>query len=335
MSYFYKIIRAAVRFPYRIYFFFWRPFAKWLAGLGAVPFLRDVGLVVRDHWVWLNYMRQVDERKDCVTRIALEWPLSPQVRYGHGLRRNEAIGESLDRSRPNCLKELALIRSFQNDFLKIPLREKSGGNAAEPWWVNGMLPGMDAAALYSFLSSRDPRFYMEIGSGHSTRFANRAVADHRLSTKMISIDPDPRSAIDGLCDEVIRKPLENIELDLFKRLGSGDILFVDSSHRCFQNSDVTVLFLEVIPRLEKGVLIHFHDIYWPEDYPPEWKGRFYNEQYLLGVFLLAGSGPCEILLPNRYVFITPELRKEADLIWHNPYFEGVESGGSSFWIRKL
>ena len=99
----------------------------------------------------------------------------------------------------------------------------------------------------------------------------------------------------------MRSPAEEVELDVYDRLGEGDILFVDNSHRCLQNSDATVMFLEVLPRLRPGVLVEFHDITLPDDYPPEWVGRFYSEQYLLAAYLLAGGDRFDVELPNHFV----------------------------------
>ncbi len=128
-----------------------------------------------------------------------------------------------------------------------------------------------------------PKRFVEVGSGDSTRSASRrrSIRDHSLPTLITSIDPTPRAEIDKLCDFVIRKPLEEVELDVFDELGPGDFLFIDGSHRSFSNSDVTVAFLDVLPRLRAGVVVHFHDIFWPYDYPPEWADRYYSEQYLL------------------------------------------------------
>src|ERR1019366_3993414 len=106
---------------------------------------------------------------------------------------------------------------------------------------------------------------VEIGSGNSTKFVARAIADHGLETKIISIDPQPRAEIDSLCNEVMRKPLEKCNLDIFGTLGESDIVFADNSHQSFMNSDVTVFFCEVLPMLARGVTVGIHDIFLPQD----------------------------------------------------------------------
>ena len=96
--------------------------------------------------------------------------------------------------------------------------------------------------------------------------------------------------MDAVCDTVIRQPLETLDTaGIIENLQAGDILFVDGSHRCFTNSDVTVVFLEILPRLQPGVLVHFHDILLPYDYPPAWSRRYYSEQYLLACWLLGST----------------------------------------------
>jgi hypothetical protein len=113
---------------------------------------------------------------------------------------------------------------------------------------------------------------------------------------------------------------------------------MDGSHRSFMNSDVTVFFLEVLPRLQSGVLVHMHDIFLPEDYPPHsmlnfYPHRYWSEQYLLAASLLAGHQNYDVLLPNYFISITSELSDILNPLWTNPRMEGVPRGGSSFWIQ--
>jgi len=170
--------------------------------------------------------------------------------------------------------------------------------------------------------------------------ARRAIADRKLRTKLVSIDPQPRAEIDTLCDEVIRKPLEQCDLAIFRRLKRGDILFLDGSHRCFMNSDVTVFFLEILPRVESGVLLHIHDIFLPEDYVPSWLQRYYphrywSEQYVLAASLLAGHAGYEIVLPSHYVGMNPRLSAVLEPFWDRVKPPRELTRGSSFWIETL
>ena len=152
-----------------------------------------------------------------------------------------------------------------------PLRKRSN-HAGDP---ERYFSSLDAVALYSMLFEFRPKRFVEVVSGCSAKFARRAIDDHSLQSRITSIDPAPRAEIDRLCDSVIRRPLEELDLSIFDDLEPGDFLFIDSSHRTFSNSDVTVVFMDVLPRLRTGVIVHFHDIFWPYDYLPEWADQYY------------------------------------------------------------
>ena len=190
------------------------------------------------------------------------------------------------------------------------------------------------------LCSRRPKLFCEIGSGHSTRFARHAVRLHNLQTRIVSIDPHPRSEIDAICDSVVRQPVEDLAPEYFDALESGDVLFIDSSHRSFTNSDVTAFYLDILPRLKPGVLIHIHDIFLPYDYPAEWSDRFYNEQYLLACVLLARNPSYEIQLANTFIAQDPQLNALVFDLFDHPALAAVEfswlpRSGWSFWMAKL
>jgi hypothetical protein len=109
----------------------------------------------------------------------------------------------------------------------------------------------------------------------------------------------------------------------------------DGSHRCFQNSDVTVMFLEILPRLKAGVLVFIHDMFLPYDYRPEWSMRWYSEQYLLAVLLLNDAQRrYEILYPAWFVDMDPELRARAERFWDTVgHSAPLPNDASGFWLR--
>ena len=150
---------------------------------------------------------------------------------------------------------------------------------------------------------------------------------------MISIDPAPRVEVASLVDQGIRKPLEETDLTPILELRAGDILFMDGSHCCFTNSDVSVFFLEILPRLSEGVLVHLHDVFLPYDYPPTWAERYYSEQYMLGAYLLGGAAGVRIVLPVAFVCADPELSRILDPIWKHPRLTEIERIGCSFWLQ--
>jgi hypothetical protein len=229
------------------------------------------------------------------------------------------------------LKDLSTFAPF---FERISVNG-DGRSDLTPRWVNGWFPGMDAMTLYGTLALQDPRWYVEIGSGNSTMFARQAIRDHGLRTSIISIDPFPRADIDSICDTVIRQPCEDVAAEFFDSLSGEDVLFVDNSHRSFQNSDVTVFFTEILPNLPLGITYGLHDIFLPWDYPQEWKHRFYNEQYLMAAYLLGGANGDEIISPNAFLSLrSPDLLNPLAAIFASPKLKGIEKVGGAFWMRR-
>jgi hypothetical protein len=231
------------------------------------------------------------------------------------------------------IEQLAEFAQYSPWFEKIPVSTAPG--ARTPSWVNGWFPALDSITLYGLLARSNPRRYVEVGSGFSTMFARRAIADHRLRTEIISIDPFPRADIDLICDTVLRQRLEDVDPTFFDELSSDDVLFVDNSHRAFQNSDVTVFFTEILPRLPVGLIYGLHDIYLPWDYPDEWRHRYYNEQYLLASYLIGGAGGDIILSPNAFMTLAdPTFLNVLGTIFESSMLRGIEKTGGAFWMRR-
>lgn len=206
-------------------------------------------------------------------------------------------------------------------------------DTTKPVYNNGYLPGLDIVGIYTMISRYEPSKYIEVGSGNSTKVAFKAIRENNLNTQIISIDPKPRTEIDSIADVVIREPFENTNLDLILSLKENDILFIDNSHRILPNSDSMVFYLEVLPRLAKGVIVHIHDIYLPYDYPEFMCERFYSEQYGLAIYLLANSERYKPILPNYFISKDEELSQILNPIWNHPALKGVEKHGGSFWLR--
>ena len=264
--------------------------------------------------------------------ILIDFGPKPRPRWGYGSPAHALLCERLAADRDAYRKRLAEILAQRERLRVIPAHGDQAQR--EPYWINGYLPGLDAAALYAFVAGRAPRHYVEIGSGHSTRFAARAIRDHRLATTITTIDPAPRASVEGLADTIVRARLEDQDpASIIARVAAGDVLFYDGSHRAFENSDVTVFFLEIVPRLPAGVLVQVHDICLPFDYPPGWEDRWYSEQYLLAAYLLGGAGGIRIVLPNTFVSAEESLRSLCDPVWDAPGLEQVERRGSSFWFE--
>jgi predicted O-methyltransferase YrrM len=181
-----------------------------------------------------------------------------------------------------------------------------------------------------------PRRVVEVGSGFSSALmldTNELHCDPPM--QLTFVDPHP-DRLDGLLRphdrgavRLIAAPVQGVALDLFDALGAGDFLFVDSSHVSAPGSDVNHLLFTALPRLRPGVVVHFHDVFYPFEYPPEWirEGRAWNELYTLRAFLQYNAA-FEVLLFNSYLGY-----RHADLIRRQMPLMGVNPGGS-LWLRK-
>jgi hypothetical protein len=155
---------------------------------------------------------------------------------------------------------------------------------------------VDAEILYSLVRHLRPARIIEIGSGITTLLSAAAIRknqqeDPSYDCSFTCIEPYPvRLDMQALPSnfKVIPTRAQAVSPDLFQELEAGDILFIDSSHVCRTGSDVNFELLEIVPALNPGVWIHFHDIFLPWEYPRSWvlgARRFLNEQYLLQAFL--------------------------------------------------
>jgi len=198
---------------------------------------------------------------------------------------------------------------------------------------NGWFESVDADILYGILRQFAPPQVIEIGSGYSSRLTARAIRDGRLRTKLICVDPCPRVDILECASEFIQSPVEELPpSELSDRLKPGDVLFIDSSHLIMTGGDVVYLYLQVLPRLRPGVLIHAHDIFLPFEYPQEsvlGEHCGWAEQYLVHALLL-GNRNFEILWPSCYMWQTHR-EKVREII---PVKKSLPPP-SSLWTRKM
>ena len=201
----------------------------------------------------------------------------------------------------------------------------------EPRWNQGWFPRLDAAAAYAMVRYHAPRRIVEVGSGHSTRFLARAVRDGGIACEVTAIDPQPRASIAGLSVRTVASTVQEAGEAPFAALGSGDVLFIDSSHVLMPGSDVDFLLNQVLPTLPAGVLVHFHDIFVPEDYPQSWSWHGYNEQAAVAA-LIAGGESYEILFANRYVATQMAGRLAQTVLARLPLIDGAFE--NSLWLRK-
>ena len=240
--------------------------------------------------------------------------------------------------------QLDLLRKhfpkFRNEYEQFPTQPS--GKSPSFHLDNGLFGGIDALVAYCMIRHFQPRLIIEIGGGFSTLLLTEAAAKNNTSA-LTCIEPFPqeflKQGVPGF-HRLIEKKVQDIDLEFFSELHSGDLLFIDSSHTVKIGGDVNYLFLEVLPRLEPGVIVHIHDIFLPFEYRRDWvlgEFRFWAEQYLLQAFL-AFNSEFEVLMANNYmahrylddiraVFPTLEKLKAAPP-------NSVRWGGGSFWMRR-
>ena len=244
-------------------------------------------------------------------------------------RPSELVGINM-----NDAMQLDLLRNhfpkFRNEYDRFPV--KPTGEPGRFHFNNGLFDGTDALVAYCIIRHFQPRLIIEVGSGFSSLVAAEAIARNK-SSALICIEPFPldflRQGFRGL-HSLIEKKVEDMDLDFFSQLQSGDILFIDSSHTVKIGGDVNYLFLEVLPRLKPGVIVHVHDVFLPFDYRRDWvmdELRFWSEQYLLQAFLSFNS-EFEVLMANAY--LADRYMKDLNTTFANsPWW-----GGGSFWMRR-
>jgi hypothetical protein len=188
----------------------------------------------------------------------------------------------------------------------------------------------DAEVLYAMVRTAVPPRVVEVGCGQSTRVTRLAIRDASLPTRVIAVDPEPRCDIVPFIDEFCHAPVESAEgREAVRRLRPGDMLFIDSSHHVRTGNDVVTLYLDLLPRLPGGVIIHIHDIFLPFDYPKHWivDQRYdWNEQYLVQALLAYGAA-FDVLWAGRYV-------QNTHPVFPSYFPHCRERPAQSLWLRK-
>ena len=238
--------------------------------------------------------------------------------------------------KPRCLpaidlnddRQLRLLDSFSD---LVGLQNGADGFGQNPNFWSG-----DAELWFHIIRHFKPRRIVEIGSGHSTLMARRAIARNRAeetsySCDHICIEPYEMPWLEGVGVNILRKKLEDVELSFFDQLQASDILFIDSSHMIRPQGDVLIEYLQILPRLASGVVVHVHDIFTPRDYPMHFynQPRFWNEQYLLEAFLSNNSAWEVLLAANMLKHEHYDLMR-SKCIWITP-----EREPGSFYMRRL
>jgi hypothetical protein len=233
-------------------------------------------------------------------------------------------------------KQLAFLQKLEyaSELQEISLNRTK---EIEYYINNRKFEGGDGECWYQMIRHFKPQRIFEIGSGFSTLMAIKAIranlaANSNYHCQHICIEPYEMKWLEKTGIEVIRKRIEEFDLTFFTELQANDILFIDSSHIIRPQGDVLYEYLEILPILNRGVIVHIHDIFSPKNYRTNWlieQVRFWNEQYLLEAFLSCNS-EWEILLSVNHI---KHHHYEA-LKTVAPYLQSKDEPGS-FYLRKI
>jgi hypothetical protein len=223
---------------------------------------------------------------------------------------------------------------------------------------NGFFESVDAEIAYCLVRHLKPKRIVEVGGGYSSRVMAAAL-DKNLKVdgvrgELLTIDPHPdRFPREALSDRVqlIAASVQSVDLDIFLTLNSGDFLFLDSTHVVGIGSDVVREYLQILPRINPGVLIHAHDIFIPSDYPRSLVLKalaFWSEQYLLQALLTFNPRFEVVWGSSAMQGFNPEALEQTFPLWKNSYenmsrekrqflpsVDGKRVWPSSFWMRKV
>lgn len=234
--------------------------------------------------------------------------------------------------------------------------ETADGNEHTFHFNNGFFERVDVEVAYSFVRRYKPKRIIEIGSGNSTLVLGKALQRNAAegdAGELISIEPHPapflKSGVPGLT-RLIERQVQQVPMELFGTLRANDMLFIDSSHVVAMDSDVIHECLRILPELARGVLVHFHDVFTPLDYPKKFVMKnlcFWGEQYLLEAFLAFNSAFKVMWASSAMQQFHPEVLREAfpewvgsyermpeDLKVFSPTLNGSEVWPCSFWIVR-
>lgn len=230
--------------------------------------------------------------------------------------------------------QIEIGKQFSNFYNEIPFKDEKQSHIRY-YFDNGYYRHTDGIVLYSILRFTKPKRIIEIGSGFSSAVmldVNNLFFDTTI--QLTFIEPYPTRLKSLLTEKdnqnitILQSKVQEVDLSLFKTLEAGDILFIDSTHVSKCDSDLNRILFEILPLIKKGVYIHFHDIFYPFEYPKEWvlKGYNWNENYILRAFLMHNE-KYKIIFFSHYMHLHhPEVFKEMPAAYND--------FGGSLWLQK-
>jgi hypothetical protein len=245
--------------------------------------------------------------------------------------------------KPNPMPGIELDLDAQVRLLETQLGEELRGFAPDEAIdaqfqydpANPSYPPPDARLLFALIRHHRPHTIVELGSGQSSRVIAQACRANDGSGQRSSyrvFDPfadDTVSELPGVSD-LLRIDARAVPGDVFEDLRAGDMLIVDTTHTVKLAGEVNRLILQVLPSLAPGVLVHFHDIHLPYEYPRYLArdyGLYWTEQYLLQAFLSMNCGYGVLYAVNALCRDRPDAAAATGLAMPG------EVGGA-FWIQR-
>lgn len=194
----------------------------------------------------------------------------------------------------------------------------------------------DAFTLSGVIRKEKPARIIEVGSGFSSAVMLDTLQATGRSAELTFIEPNPErlmsllSADDRTRASIINSEVQDVPVEMFRQLQAGDVLFIDSSHVAKVGSDVTFLFLRVLPALQPGVLVHFHDIFYPHSYPIDWirEGYAWNESLMLRAFLSCNDA-------FRIVAFNSFAKNKFPELFNERFPSFLHHNTGSIWLRKV
>lgn len=289
--------------------------------INRVPYIKNLNEQVRKQGKFPagHYYSPIPSEEDVLAYVKLRKPPNSELL---GIELNEQT-------------QYELLNEYANFYKDLPFPEEQTP-LHRYYYDNGWFSYSDAIFLYSFLRKHMPKRIIEVGSGFSSAVMLDTIDSFFSQRPEITfIEPYPDRLIslfrEGDREQVrlIDSKFQEVPSNVLLALESGDLLFIDSSHVVKYGSDLQILMFEILPRLQPGVVVHFHDVFFPFDYPSEWltEGRYWNENYFLRAFLSYNS-EWSIQFFNTYVhFMFGDLIKEKMPLC-------VKNAGGSLYIQR-
>jgi hypothetical protein len=236
-------------------------------------------------------------------------------------------------SEKEMIRRFKKLKSYFKDF---DYPEEEDGESRF-YIKNCSYPITDALILFSMIRNLKPKRIIEVGSGYTSALmmdVNERFFNNKI--EITFVEPYPELLLSRMNEKdrkryrIIPKGVQEVPVEEFSILEKGDILFIDSTHVSKFNSDVNYELFNILPNLEAGVTIHFHDVFDGFEYPLQWlkDGWAWNEDYLLRAFLNENNS-YEVVMMNDYL-----TNRYGDLL-HKSFSRVSNDNGGSLWIKKI